>query len=537
MVLLIIKKAEWQRSFEFLRNMKSYQFCLDLLHLVHSPVEGEEFDIIPNTAVLSGRQGNKPLVNVLLGLCTSPEASSVTEITDSPFYQYHYSMVTKVLERWQYSHLDIRRFVLNYIDKPQTLSNGLSRYSFIHDFTKLEKNHSETNEDRVYLKENATAPGLGKSTMAGYQVGTLHYNTGESNHCPMLAQKRVKLENHLEVAQEQIEELMKSNRFIADLLIFLTDAYYGRAQFLFLAYLYDNMLIITRLQTAINVYVPSDEPKKFYGQAYSIIPQSKDVATFDPRTRNVGVKHRISINELTPNEENAQDGTLENGRKVTFYYKRWNGLLFRSKRGKRMHDKPFDVISIIVEDAETKELVFDRCMWLAVAGKQKAHITTEDVHEQYIERSNVEGGGYRFSKQNLLMDKLQTPDVKHLDRWLDIVMLSTWYIYMVAGEAKILNCTNWQKYTARNKAWIEAIDKPRMTPAQAHRSAQSVICLYDLKPFKPNQAKPGKGRQKGVSLDPRPKHPIMKKEALVEKYKNKAMEKAPLEEVKLTDTG
>ena len=108
---------------------------------------------------------------------------------------------------------------------------------------------------------------------------------------------------------------------------------------------------------------------------------------------------------------------------------RWNNLLIEGERAHYMGDKPFDLVSVLVIDAQSAQLVFDN----------------------------------RFNKQQLLMDKYQTPIVEHLDAWVFIVCLANWLLY----------------------------------------AAKRLFRTFDLTPFAPVKSNNGKGRAKGQNRTPR----------------------------------
>lgn len=128
-----------------------------------------------------------------------------------------------------------------------------------------------------------------------------------------------------------------------------------------------------------------------------------------------------------------------------------------------MKDKPLDLVQVTIKDAQTKEKVFNRPLFIAVSGQRKDQIPTPLVQTQYRERSDVEGF-YRFGKQKMLLDKLQTPNLQHLDNWLMVFMLSVWLLF-TAKKATTLTVKPWDKYLPINKQVKELNEdtKPTLT--------------------------------------------------------------------------
>ncbi|MCB9352152.1 MAG: hypothetical protein H6573_32355 [Lewinellaceae bacterium] len=129
--------------------------------------------------------------------------------------------------------------------------------------------------------------------------------------------------------------------------------------------------------------------------------------------------------ELPPDEEDTFGVALSNGRRVLVQVQAWDNMMIRTKRGMNMKDKPFRLVSVRLMDAQTKEPIFKRRMWLGVWGSGR-RINLEEIYWAYRQRFDIEHF-LRFGKQNLLMDSFQTPDVEHLDNWMEIVSRYTGY--------------------------------------------------------------------------------------------------------------
>jgi hypothetical protein len=351
-----------------------------------------------------------------------------------------------------------------------------------------------------------------RQVSGGYDLACLAYDSGQSGHCPVVDYLRLDgHENQLEVARSQIDGLMKYLRASSDLILIKTDSCYGRVAFLHNAYSYDNMLIISRLQSGINVYTPYKGDQKrgrrrVFGDKYVLAGQSREKAWFEPKTEQRGVMQQICIHELPYDEQVEYESELGRSKqKVLIQVTRWNGLLFRSKRDINMEDKPIDILSIKILDVQTGEELYKRPMFLCVAGVQSCEIPTADVAQQYKGRYQIEPQ-FRFTKYDLLMDKFETPDVEHLDVWLKIIQLCSWFLYLTAQEVKTSIYEKWQRHLEKNKEDGEAL-----SPAEARRAAANNIHGYDLAPFAPRPFKIGTGRELGTKMLKRTRFRIRKK--------------------------
>jgi len=62
-------------------------------------------------------------------------------------------------------------------------------------------------------------------------------------------------------------------------------------------------------------------------------------------------------------------------------------------------------------------------MWLMIIGDQREQISPTVTYLSFRQRFDVEHL-HRFCKQRLLMTKYQTPEMKHEENWIRLVMLS-----------------------------------------------------------------------------------------------------------------
>jgi len=242
--------------------------------------------------------------------------------------------------------------------------------------------------------------------------------------------------------------------------------------------------------------------------------------------RKKGVPYQVwqeSLREQPADEHLEKESVFGNGRKVILDIRRWNNLLIRTKKGASMKDKPLDVLRVQVFDAESRQAVFDRPLFVAVSGKHKSQVDSALAQEQYRERYEVEPY-YRFAKNQLLMDKLQTPDAEHLDLWLRIVQITSWLLFVARQEIGQIQCPVWQKYLPKNKAAQDQA-QPLMTIAQTQRAIHLLFRTFDPSPFLPLKCKKGKGRQKGLTFPQRTRFKVVKKiKKSIRKLKNQQNE-------------
>jgi len=317
------------------------------------------------------------------------------------------------------------------------------------------------------------------------------------------------------MAVKQIESLLRDKTlpFGQELCLLRGDSAYGKAVFLAPLYDLDKLVLIVRLRSGMKVWAkasdeePTGGATRIYGDKFYLADAS-GWKTYHKK----GVSFRVwqeSLCEQPADEHLEKEAVLANGRKVVLDIRRWNNLLIRTKKGASMKDKPLDVLRVQVFDAESRQAIFDRPLFVAVSGKRKSQVDSALAQEQYRERYDVEPY-YRFAKNQLLMDKLQTPNAEHLDPWLRIVQISSWLLFTARQEIGQVCCPVWQKYLPKNKA-AQGQDYPVLTIAQAQRAMHLLFCTFDPAAFLPLKCKKGKGRLQGQKFPQRTRFFVVKK--------------------------
>jgi hypothetical protein len=213
-----------------------------------------------------------------------------------------------------------------------------------------------------------------------------------------------------------------------------------------------------------------------------------------------------SIFEREPDEALCMEAQTASGRRTLVHLWRWDGLKPRSKGSHNMKDKPFDLLAVKVTDAESGKALFGQEMYVAISGRRRAEIATDEGCQAYRHRYDIEPY-MRFSKQKLLLDKYQAPDEGHFDNWLLCNQLTTWLLCTASHEVAF-RPRKWRKYLPENKA---AQERPRPSIAQARHAAQELFLTFDPEPFLPLKPKKGRPRQKGETQIQRTRYEVVKK--------------------------
>lgn len=456
------------------------------------------------------------MTNYVMSLASSPSIHHPVELAGGEFCHYHYSNLPKILRDWQVSESDFRRLIGPFLPPARVEAGGLRYYAFTHDGTKMLKAHSPCLADRQYVPSSNNVIAGNRAIGVGYPVSALHLGIGRQGWCPPLALERLGSQADANaVAVRQLISWLQDPQlpFRQELCVVRSDSSYGKAAFLGPLYAVSNLVVIARLRPGLRVWRPAgeamskDEPKRVYGDKLYLLPESR-WKTYHRQGKAYQV-HQEALCDQPADEVLHLPCTLSNGRAALIDIQRWNNLLIRTKHGVSMKDKPFDVVRVQILDARDHHLVFQRPLFLAVSGQCKNQLDSRFVRAQYRERYDVEPY-YRFAKNKLLLDKLQTPIAAHLDPWLRIVQATSWLLFTARQEIDQIHCPPWQKYLPKNKSAVEQ-QNPLLTIAQTQRAIHLLFRTFDLGPFLPEKCKKGAGRQPGLTLPQRTRYAVVKK--------------------------
>lgn len=461
----------------------------------------------------------KALGSLVMSLASFEGAHSVVGLSESPLFHHQYSSICDAINgicknESQYTAISeqIRRFCMQYY--PASDDNT---YRLNSDSSTLLKLFSPTLQDRsqVYVPNNVIP--ANKPLSVGYRTSAITLSEPDGWQLP-LAMERIKLDQTAtECLIGQLSVLFKDKLLPfekANLVVNHLDTGYGNAQYLSPAYQHDNLVSVVRFRQGQKVYLPSTKINK-QGRP-SIYDQMPRYLYGESQNKTVKYKETLrevfqsSIFEVSPTMIQQVESITKGGRKITHQLTQWNNLLLRTKKGKRMDDKPFNLVAVLSIDTQTGEKVFKDPLFIVIFGKNKDNLSPKDAFDEYSQRFGIEGF-FRFGKQKLLIDKFQTSDIQHLDNWLLVVQLTVFLLFLTAYDAQH-TCPKWQKYLPiEKKVSGGAPSKKRMTIAQARKAAQGLFLTFDKIPFLPVKSKKGKPRQEGQKQIQRTRYEIIRK--------------------------
>jgi hypothetical protein len=460
-----------------------------------------------------GINNAKALANLVMALSSFKESKSVVGLSTSPVYHYQYSSICDAIDSLSSDDKSyglvstvLRQFCLNYYESFDNI------YRLNSDTTPINKAHSLVLSERSFIHVSNNVISTNKPLGIGYRLSTLTL-CGKLNWQLPLSMELVSNEQTATECLLSQLSLMFTDKQLplneAKLVTNRLDRAYGNAHYLAPSFQYPNLVNIVRFRSGQKIWLQNIRTQTggrnsiYDDNPYYLINESR-TKTFKNKDKFTD-KYQRSIFDLPPDETSELCQITANGRKITLQINRWKNLLFRSKKGNRMSDKPFDLVAIKTIDALSGKCIFQENLFIGICGQKKDELSIEQTVIEYQERYGIEPF-FRFSKQNLFLESFQTPDDQHLKNWFLVVQLAVWLLYQVAQEAPKVT-PKWQQYLPKEKIQNPMI----LSLAQAYKAAQNLFITFDKNPFLPQKSQKGKPRQKGDKQVTRIPKPIVLK--------------------------
>lgn len=470
----------------------------------------------------------KAFTNLVISLSSYEQAGSVTGLSESPLFHHSYSSIRDGItgvggnEEEQVASMSrLRELALSQLEL-----GGGDRVLLQTDASSIVKAHSSCLEDRQYVKINNNVISGNKPISVGYPISLVNISPGVGKWSVPLDIRRINShQSATDCAVEQVKELVQLDGLCDCLVLNTLDSGYGNASYMSRVYEEAHLVNLIRFRYGNKVWsryeagqassITKGASKKkgrprVFGDQFYLIDRS-DVKKYHRKGGAYEVE-RTSIFDLAHQEQVSLKATTYKGRALKIQLWRWNDLLIRTKKGHPMQDKPFDLVASRVSDAQTGELVFQRTMFTLIHGHNKDQISTQEAFEGYRKRYDIEPA-IKFAKQELLLDKYQTPCRQHFDNWLVVVMAAFWLLF-TAKEVVKYRPKKWRQYKeAKIKQDKQMASElaPDLKPSQVKQAAQALFLTFDPKPFQPKASNKGRGRTKGTRMKPRSRYPVVKK--------------------------
>lgn len=261
------------------------------------------------------------------------------------------------------------------------------------------------------------------------------------------------------------------------------DSAYGNKQFLVPLQEHKNSVIIARVASS-RVFYQSPVPEQ--------TPAGKGHPTW------YGAKFELKNPDTHPNQVLHSSYVNRRGKTIHLTITAWSNLLMRGSKEHPAHKFPFTLLRI----ERSSENTILPPMWLMVIGECRDELSLLQIYQAYCQRFDLEHT-FRFSKQNLLLNAFQTPDVIHEERWVKMVMLAYVQLWMAHSLAISLP-RPWEK-------GLKVVPSARISPSKVQQDWFRIISHLGTPAVPPKPRGFSSGRKSGQTQSPRPPLPVIKK--------------------------
>jgi len=419
-------------------------------------------------------------------------ATSITELSLSQNFRHRYSSICDAVTNFGINDRQQIEQLLTKHCAPVTTNRPY--HLFVLDCTSAPRKYAKTLEDRSIVHAPNSTPG-NKPITVGHQYSLLGYlpeKSLESNvPCwllPLSTRRVASNTNGTGVGTEQLQNIM--SHFLKELCITVADSAYSSREFIKSTAQHDNLILISRLRGNRNFYHPAPEKPKYARRLRG-------------HTTKYGKEFKCNDSSTwgTPDQTIQEAIKTRKCKNYTAEIICWSDMLIRQKENIDLHKNPFMLVKIRLLDENNNQIF--KTMWLMVAGKRCKELTLSQIFFSYRQRYDIEHF-FKFGKSRLLMDKFQTPDVKHEESWWQIASLAQAQLYMCRGLA-----TNhpraWEKYLPQMKN-NNILEK---SPRQAQKSFAEITKEFGTPASCPKTRGIQLGRPEGAAQPPRIRHPIV----------------------------
>ncbi len=371
--------------------------------------------------------------NLLMALASYQEAWSPTALSESPLFHHQYGSITKVLSdlsRDAAERARVQSLIQSHCWSYYELGAfPIERVRLQTDTTPYAKPHSPTLAQRTYIHVPNTVIKGNRPLSIGYEVSFINLSAEDKWSIPLSTHRVLPDETASERALSQLKELFehKDLGFSEKLVVNTLDSKYGNVAYLASAFAHDSLVSVVRARHGNKIWTSTPEhdtggAARIYGEQFYLLRESRTKTYQHPKTKQPHQVYQRAITELEAQQSIQLKGQTKKGRALDIHLDRYEDMRIRTKNGQDMKDKPLDVLHIRVLDAQSQQPLYKNDMFVLISGKRKNEVSTQEGYEDYRHRYDIEPY-FRFAKQRLMFDKLQSPDVQHIDNWL---LLQQW---------------------------------------------------------------------------------------------------------------
>ena len=443
------------------------------------------------------------LMELVDAICSYTNANSIVEYSLADCFRRTHSNIFKGIDEFDLGDQTIASLAAPCLPEPQTKTFHL----LATDVTPQPRQFARTLADRgMVYQPNAVAGN--KPVTIGHQYSSVvllpEPEEGvTSSWVVPLATQRVATDADKEgVGCEQIHALLRdpnlpfSEQFCVD----VADSSYSKVPCIYGKREHINLVSIARLNGTRVLYQPYVAEEDSAQSSTEEAPKSSGRKTVFGKAfalKNPQTWHEPDVS-LTLVKESAQ------GKTYRYEIKAWHNMLMRGKNKPYrmpMEKYPFTLVYIQGYDEQGKPLGKGP-MWLIAIGERRHELSVEDIFHAYTRRSDIEHF-FRFSKQKLLLDGSQTPDVAREESWWQLVHIAYLQLWVARHLVECLP-RPWERYLPQMK-------KKLASPTLVQRDFGRIIRQLGTPAQPPKPRNNGAGRSSGTTLSPRPRQKVVVK--------------------------
>jgi len=420
-------------------------------------------------------------------LSSNTQAQKIVELSLNPLYRRNYCSITRSVDEF-YSDgspnaCRCQNQAMNTLlaeQCPPLVKRPF--HLFAVDCTSSERLFSPTLADRSPVYTARPTVPSNKPVTIGHQYSLVVYLPEKlSKQTPPwvipLSVERVSTEQKgTGVGMEQLTAIIQgSEAFKNKLSVSVSDSAYSSAACLHESYKNENQVHVSRVRS--NRGLPRALIKN----------QQPELKAKRGRPKKYGDPFKLSdpSSWADPVETDEFKTSNQKGNSQIIKIEGWAELTLRDKNTV----EPFRLVRVQVFK-ESGGPLFKRALWLLVAGKRCDELLLQDIFESYRQRFDIEHF-FRFGKTRLLLNKFQTPDVKHEEAWWQLTMLA--YIQLYLARQLANNFPNpWEKYLPEFKS-----DREEKSPTQVQKDFGRIIAAIGTPAKTPKPRKKSRGRSLG----------------------------------------
>lgn len=407
-------------------------------------------------------------MDLLDALCSNIYADTPVKLSLNPLHRRTYNSITDVLSEFHKGGEPQNNKILDALIQQSLKSNqGRDYYLLATDCTPAPRVHSNTLPDRsIIYSPNPIAEN--KPITIGHKYSITGFLPPKNNNSspwilPLITERVATNTSDVLLGAKQVQQCLDAikEKEPNKLFVNVVDSGYCTPEYIDALHSQDarnpNLVTIVRARSNRVVWRKSREKhSKYVGKrGHELWYGDK----FDFKDSNTWHAADHSSEETV---------TTRSGKKCLVQIQSWDEMVMRQKRGIAMNNHTFTLYRVTIADLEGKQ-IFHKPMWLMVFGSRRNNLTPSEVYYSYLQRYDIEHF-FKFDKNHLLADKLQTPDLQHEENWWSICSLA--YATLFVSRLAVGKIPYpWEKYLPEIRSTAK-----KASPTHVQRSFHKLTC-------------------------------------------------------------